>query len=272
MHPDVVDLLSTWTVALAAVLAAMTLLWLLSLRLRDASIVDIFWGLGFVLVAWTAHLAASTAAWPQQLLLLLVTVWGVRLAVYIGWRNHGQGEDYRYRAMRRRHGAAFAWRSLLRVFCLQGVLIALIAAPLVVALASPRSGGLRWHDWLGLALWALGFFFEAVGDWQLARFKADPANRGAVMRRGLWALTRHPNYFGEAAMWWGYYLLALGVPGGVWTWPAPLVMTLLLLRVSGVALLEKTIVERRPQYRDYIASTSAFIPWFPRRATTEAGR
>ena len=259
-------LLDAFLLGAAGVLAAVSLLWLLSVRLRDASIVDVFWGLGFVLAAWVYHAAGSPPAGGRQwLALALVTLWGVRLAAYIFWRNRGGGEDYRYRAMRARGGDGWWWTSYFRVFLLQGVLLLIISAPHLVLQASPAVPGWRWSDAVGLGLWLIGFFFEAVGDWQMARFKADPANRGRVMSSGLWGWTRHPNYFGDATLWWGYFFLALAVPGGWWTLPAVLLMNLLLLKVSGVALLEKTIAERRPGYREYVETTPAFFPRPPRR-------
>ena len=150
------------------------------------------------------------------------------------------------------------------MFLLQGVLMWLICAPLLAANAGTASAGLTWLDFLGAAAWLIGFFFEAVGDLQLARFKADPRNKGKVMDRGVWRYTRHPNYFGDAAQWWGFYLIALAA-GGWWTIFSPILMTLLLLRVSGVALLEKTL-DSRPGYKEYTQRTSAFIPWPPRKA------
>jgi steroid 5-alpha reductase family enzyme len=148
---------------------------------------------------------------------------------------------------------------------LQGVLLWLISAPLLAAQFGDSPGHLAAVDLLGLFVWGIGFFFEAVGDWQLTRFKANPANKGKVLNTGLWAYTRHPNYFGDAMVWWGYFLIALATPGGLVTVYSPLIMTLLLLKVSGVAMLEKTLVETKPQYREYIAATSAFFPWFPRK-------
>ena len=256
----------------AVVMAAVTLVWLLSVRKRDASIVDVFWGLGFVLAAWVYRGLGPPAGWRQWLVLALVTIWGVRLAGYIFWRSRGHGEDYRYREMRRRAGPGFWWKSYFTVFLLQGVLLLAISTPLLAVQAGDAGAAWRWSDLVGLALWIVGFFFEAVGDSQMARFKADPANRGRVLRRGLWAFTRHPNYFGDAALWWGFFLFALAVPWGFWTLPSVLVMNLLLLKVSGVALLEKTIVERRPEYREYIDDTPAFVPWTLLGVRRSAGR
>lgn len=251
-------------IGLVAILAAVTLAWLISLWKRDVSIVDIFWGLGFVGLSWLYRGLGPEADFRHQVLLVLVTVWGVRLALYLLWRNWGSGEDPRYQAMREYRGANFWWMSLLTIFCLQGVLIWIISTPLLVVHLSTGPPVWTWTDMAGLLCWSIGFFFEAVGDWQLARFKADPANRGRVMRTGLWAYTRHPNYFGDAMVWWGFFFFALSISGGLWTVVGPVVMTILLLKVSGVALLEQTITERRPEYRDYMQKTNAFLPWFPR--------
>jgi steroid 5-alpha reductase family enzyme len=256
--------LSALGIGLAAILAAVTFVWLVSLWKRDVSIVDIFWGLGFVGLSWFYRGLGPEAAARQWLLLALVTVWGLRLALYLLWRNWGAAEDSRYQAMREYRGDSFWWMSLITIFFLQGVLIWIIAAPLFVVQRSAGPPLWTWTDILGILFWSIGFSFETVGDWQLARFKAEPANRGRVMRTGLWAYTRHPNYFGDAVVWWGYFLFALSVSGGWWTVISPLLMTVLLLKVSGVALLEQTIAERRPEYRDYIQKTNAFLPWFPR--------
>ncbi len=248
--------------ATAAVIAfALFLLWLLSLKLKDASIVDIFWGLGFVLIAVTSYRLADGFAGRKLLLTALVVVWGGRLAGYLARRNIGKGEDYRYQAMRKRHGEQFKFVSLYLVFGLQGVLMWIISLPLQAAQTASQPDRLTLLDWLGVLLWTIGFGFEAIGDWQLARFKADPANKGKVMDRGLWAYTRHPNYFGDAVLWWGYFLIAAAT-GAWWTVIGPILMTLLLMKVSGGALLEKTLVKTKPEYQDYVRRTSAFFPWF----------
>jgi steroid 5-alpha reductase family enzyme len=259
------NFLELYGFAVWIVLGLMTLLWLLSLALRNSSIVDIFWGVGFVVVNWTYSLLAPDGFPPRKgLASVLVTIWGLRLALHILRRNWGQPEDFRYRKWREEAGPSWWWRSLFKVFLLQGVLLWIISAPLLIPHVSPTPARLTILDLLAVVVWAVGFFFEAVGDWQLARFKADPANRGQVLDAGVWRYTRHPNYFGDAAQWWGYYLVALAA-GGWWTIFSPILMTTLLLRVSGVALLEKSLVETKPQYRSYIASTSPFIPWFPRQ-------
>lgn len=250
--------------ALAAVVVMMTVVWVFSVRKRDASIIDIFWGLGFVLAAWSYFWISEASTARKYLVIALVTLWGLRLSVYILWRNWGKGEDYRYQAMRAKDPRGFPLRSLYTVFWLQAILLWTISMPLLQAQLAATPTGLVWLDLLGLVFFVIGFVFEAGGDWQLARFKADLANRGKVLDRGFWRYTRHPNYFGDAMVWWGFFLLAAATPGSLWTIYSPIVMTLLLLRVSGVALLEKGLKESRPGYQDYVERTSAFFPWFPK--------
>ena len=249
--------------ALLLAVAAMSAVWLISLRLRDASIVDVFWGAGFTILA--IFYAVTTDGLPARQLMLsaLVVIWGIRLSVHILRRNTGKPEDPRYAAWRVAGGESYWWKSYFKVFLLQGVLMWLIAMPLLVAQASPTADNLTVLDGLGAAVWAIGFLFESVGDAQLSRFKADPANRGKVLQSGLWRYTRHPNYFGDAVVWWGYFLIALAVPGGAWTIFSPLLMTFLLMRVSGVTLLEKGLKQSKPGYAEYVARTSAFFPRRP---------
>jgi steroid 5-alpha reductase family enzyme len=249
-------------VAAVTVLVLMILAWLLSLLVKDASIVDMIWGLGFVVVAWATYLQAAERGGRGLLLTVLVTVWGVRLSGYLIWRNLGKPEDFRYREMRARAPRWFWLVSLFQVFLLQGVLMWVISAPVVVAQLG--GGDLYWLDYLGIALWAVGLFFESVGDIQLARFKSQPGSTGKVMDRGLWRYTRHPNYFGDFAVWWGHFLIA-AAGGAWWTVFSPVVMSVLLLRVSGVAMLERTISKRRPEYEEYARRTNAFFPGPPKR-------
>ena len=250
---------------LAATMAMMFVLWLVSLAIKNTSIVDIFWGVGFAAIATITFTRAGGYDNRKLLITSLAVIWGFRLAVHIGWRNHGKGEDFRYQAMRKRIGPRFWLVSLFMVFGLQGVLMWLISLPLQVAQISREPASLTWLDFWGALLWAVGFTFESIGDFQLSKFKADPANKGRVMDRGLWAYTRHPNYFGDALLWWGFWLIASTAPGGWWTVISPLMMTTLLMKVSGVALLEKTLVKTRPGYREYIQRTSAFLPMPPKR-------
>lgn len=242
----------------------MTLVWAWSVRARDVSLVDRFWGPGFVLAAWT-WLALMGAEGPRAwVLCAMVSVWGLRLGWHITRRNAGHGEDARYAAMRANSPRTFAWTSLATVFWLQAAILAVVALPLHAALRPGAPASLQPLDFAGIALWLVGIVFEAVGDAQLAAFKRDPANRGRVMDRGLWAWTRHPNYFGDATLWWGFGLFALATPGAWWTLAGPLLMTVLLLRVSGVSLLEKHMAAR-PGYAEYVRRTSAFFPLPPRR-------
>ncbi len=249
--------------ALAAVLFALCMLWLISLPLRNASIVDPFWGAGFVLVTWLTWWLATASPPRSWWLLGMITAWGTRLSLFLLLRNCGHGEDRRYVAMRRYHGARFWWVSLGTVFLLQGVILWIVAQPLLVSLTLAPTTAWSLIDGLGVFLWAGGLLFESIGDWQLARFKSDPDNKGRVMDRGLWRYTRHPNYFGDACVWWGVYLVA-AAGGAGWTFFSPLLMTFLLMKVSGVTLLEHDIADRRPDYAAYQARTSAFIPWPPR--------
>lgn len=251
---------------LALVLGLVVLLWAASVRLRDASIVDPFWGTGFVVVAWSTKLLGGSDHWRSWLLVCLVTAWGLRLSIYLLRRNMGHGEDRRYAAMRQRRGPSFWWVSLGTVFLLQGVLLWVISMPIQAGqIATPAHGGFGVFDGVGVVLFALGLFFESVGDWQLSRFRSDERNRGRVMDRGLWRYTRHPNYFGDFCVWWGLYLVA--VAGGAWwTIFGPALMSFFLLRVSGVSLLERDITDRRPEYRRYQQATSAFFPRPPRRS------
>lgn len=247
-----------------AVIGFMAVLWLISLPLRNSSIVDIFWGPTFLLQAIVYALVTPDAGSDARSILIvtLVAIWSIRLALHIGSRNIGKGEDYRYAAWRTEAGDSWWWRSFFRVFVLQGALSLFIGLPLLAAqVAGPTQLG--WLDAVGAAVWAIGFFFEAVGDWQLTRFLRNPANRGHTMRSGLWQFTRHPNYFGDATQWWGLWLIALAA-GGWWTLLSPVAMTFLIYRISGVGMLEATIAERRPDYADYMRTTNAFIPWLPR--------
>ncbi|MDJ0741295.1 MAG: DUF1295 domain-containing protein [Gammaproteobacteria bacterium] len=248
---------------LGILLAMAAATWLLSLRLRDVSIVDSLWSLMF-LAAAIAYLAAVADPAARALLVVgLVALWAVRLATYITWRNWGEPEDSRYQAIRERNQPGFAFKSLYLVFALQALIAWIISLPLLAAIHGDSALG--WLDVAGVALFAIGWLFETVGDWQMAAFKRDPVNKGKVLDSGLWRYTRHPNYFGNACIWWGLFLIAVAA-GGWWTVISPLLMTFLLLKVSGVALLEADIAERRPAYRDYIERTNAFLPGPPRRS------
>ncbi|MEZ4687761.1 MAG: DUF1295 domain-containing protein [Bacteroidia bacterium] len=257
-------MLSLFLQAALAIWIMVTLLWLISIRLKDVSIVDLFWGLGFVVVNGIYFVLSDGPDLRQALVTILVTVWGLRLAIYLSWRNRGKGEDYRYRQFRKDFGPErYWWFSYFQVFLLQGGFILLVSLPLLAVYTGTGPGELNWIDYLGIVIWLIGFVFEAGGDYQLARFKADPANKGKVLDSGFWKYTRHPNYFGDAAVWWAYALFSIAA-GGYWQIIGSLIMTALIIKVSGVALLEKSLKDSKPQYREYIRKTSAFIPWFPK--------
>ena len=253
---------------LVLVIAAL-LLWLLSLVKNDVSIVDSFWSLMILLAGLVFFIDTEAHGTRSYLVIVLAIIWAIRLAAYISWRNRGKPEDYRYQKIRSNNQPHFRYKSLYIVFGLQAALAWLVSLPLLSAINS--QGGLYWLDYLALTLWLFGMLFEVTGDYQLARFKADPANKGKVMAQGLWRYTRHPNYFGEFCIWWAFFLFALAA-GGWWSLISPLLMTLLLLKVSGVALLEKDLREHRPGYADYCRRTNAFFPWRPKASANRLAK
>jgi steroid 5-alpha reductase family enzyme len=250
--------------ALLVIIGLMSILWIISVRIKNVSIVDLFWGFGFVLANGFYFISTDGFLPRKIILLILVSVWGLRLSVYLAWRNIGKGEDYRYQQFRRKYGEnRYWWISFFQTFLLQGILMWLISAPLLGAQYYGLINSLGIFDYAGIILWITGFIFEAGGDYQLARFKADPSNKGKVLSSGFWRYTRHPNYFGDSAVWWGYGFFCLAA-GSVIPVLGSLLMTALIIKVSGVALLEKNLKEKRPEYRAYIQRTSAFLPWFPK--------
>jgi len=251
--------------SLAAVTALMIVGWLISLYCRNVTIVDSLWGLGFVLISWITFFLSEGFPGRMTLIAILTTVWGIRLSFYLGRRSWGAGEDPRYGQWRQKSGERFWIVSLFKVFLLQALFLWVISLVLQFGLLAPTPDHFVWLDMLGVFIWGIGFFFEVVGDWQLARFKADPANKGRVMDRGLWAYSRHPNYFGEFLIWWGFFLITLSAPNSWWTVISPLIITAVLLKMTGIPLTESAIVKTRPGYKEYIERTSAFVPWFPRK-------
>jgi steroid 5-alpha reductase family enzyme len=251
-------------VAAITISCVMVATWLVSLVLKNASIVDIVWGLGFVITSWVLALTIDGDSTRQILLAVMVGAWGLRLGGYLAKRNIGHGEDWRYKAMRKKKGARFGLISLVTVFGLQGVLMWVVSLPVMFGNsdATPGVGPLAV---IGVMVWAVGLSFEAVGDWQLAKFKKDPNNAGKVMQTGLWSLTRHPNYFGDALLWWGIGIVGAETGTGVVGFIGPVVMTVFLLRVSGVPMLERSLMKRREGYAEYAARTSSFIPRPPKR-------
>lgn len=257
-------LLTLVGINLCVVLAMMAAVWCFSIVKRDASLVDRFWGIGFILVAWSTYLQLAEHTVRALVLVSITTLWGLRLSLHITVRNWRHGEDARYVAMRQEHPKHFALWSFFAVFMLQGILVVVIGSPL--QLGQGFRGVASWDAWvvIGSVIAVAGLLCEAVADWQLVVFRNNPKNSGGVLNSGLWRYSRHPNYFGDALMWWGLYCIAVGGPWAVWSFYAPLLMTFFLLKVSGVALLEKTIVERRGAYAEYVRKTSAFVPWFPK--------
>jgi steroid 5-alpha reductase family enzyme len=247
------------------ILGLMTGLWLYSVWCKDASIVDPWWSIGFWMV-YTRTALDSGLTLGKGVLWGAVTLWAWRLALHLWSRARGKPEDPRYQAFRQRFGAErYWWVSFFQVFLLQGTLMWVISLPLQLAAAAGPPDGLAWNDWVGLGFFVVGFGFEAVADWQLTRFRNDAAMKGRVLNTGLWRYSRHPNYFGETVLWWGFWLCVLDAPWGPATVFAPALMTFLLLRVSGVTLLEGQLKRTRRGYEDYIQSTSAFLPRPPRQ-------
>ena len=255
-------------IALPVILGVGVLGWLISIVRKDVSFVDSLWSLFFLIAACVFAVYAQPLSLKAQLVLALVAIWSLRLSIYIAVRNWGEPEDYRYQSIRENNSPGFAFKSLYIVFGLQGVLAWLIALPLLPAITSGST--LNAIDMLALAVWIVGFVFEAGGDYQLARFRAQPGNAGRVLDTGLWRYTRHPNYFGDFCIWWSFYLFAVA-SGGWWSIASPLLMSVLLLKVSGVAMLEKTIGVRRPQYAAYVRGTNAFFPGPSRAPSTVEG-
>lgn len=259
-------LTSFWIIYLKGFLVVMlllTLVWIASVKMVNASIVDPFWGLGFVLLAIYYYLNTEGDL-RSDLVLALCSIWGLRLFAYLLWRNIGKPEDYRYAQFRKHFGAQrYWWFSFFQVFLLQGILLWLISAPLLSA-QYQSSNSFGWIDIIACIFWLIGFAFEAGGDYQLVKFKSNPTNKGKVLDTGFWKYTRHPNYFGDACVWWGFALFAIAA-GNYWAILSSALMTVLLVKVSGVSLLEKALKQNKPQYEEYIQKTSSFLPWLPKK-------
>jgi steroid 5-alpha reductase family enzyme len=254
-----------YLMALLAIMIIMSLLWIISIPLKNVSIVDLFWGFGFVIVCFIYFINTEGLTIRKILILIMVSIWGLRLSIYLAWRNLGKGEDYRYRNFRNEYGGhRYWWISFFQTFLLQGILMWLISAPLLGSQYYKNGNALHILDYIGVFVWLIGFVFESGGDIQLARFKANPANKGKVMNLGFWKYTRHPNYFGDATVWCGYAIICISA-GSYLPVLGSVLMIALIIKVSGVALLEKTLNVTKPEYKDYIEKTSSFIPWFPKK-------
>lgn len=250
--------------AIGIIIALVTALWVLSVIIKDVSIVDIFWGLGFVIINAFYFIQSETHSTRQIIFLILVSLWGLRLTIYLAKRNIGKPEDYRYQQFRKDFGAErYWWVSYFQVFLLQAVLMAMISFPLLgVNISTDNS--LNILDYIAIIIWVIGFAFEAGGDYQLSNFKSKAENKGTVLNTGFWKYTRHPNYFGDSAVWWSFGLFTIAA-GEYWYAFGALIMTFLIIRVSGVMLLEKSLKESKKEYQDYVRKTSSFIPWPPNK-------
>jgi steroid 5-alpha reductase family enzyme len=249
--------------AAGALFLYMMAVFILAIMIRDNSIVDIAYGVAFIIAASSAALVQGFSHPRMILLYFMVFTWGTRLAVHLFTRHRGRGEDFRYRKWREEWGKTFLLRSFFQIYILQGTVVLVVSSPVLAVSANP-GGKLGVLDAAGFLVWAVGLLFEAVGDWQLLRFKKDPGNKGRIITTGLWRYTRHPNYFGECTLWWGVYLVALGSGGAWWTVIGPLTINFLLLYVSGIPMLEKKY-EGDPAFEEYRERTSPLIPWLPRK-------
>lgn len=246
-----------------------TILWIISVIAKNVSIVDVFWGMGYVILNAFYVLTADEITPRDYLIFGLVSIWGLRLSIYLAFRNIGKGEDFRYQEFRRKYGAhRYWWFSYFQTFLLQGALILIVSLPLLGIRLSESSGELTILDIIGIFVWLIGFSFEAGGDYQLSQFKKNPDNKGKVLDSGFWKYTRHPNYFGDSTVWWAYAIICMA-SGSYGCIVGSLVMTLLIIKVSGVALLEKSLKTSKPQYREYIEKTSSFFPWFLKETKTK---
>ncbi|MGB0863619.1 MAG: DUF1295 domain-containing protein [Saprospiraceae bacterium] len=262
----VTPFVSTLMYGLTVITASITVVWLISLLVKDSSIVDIFWGTGFVIVVWFYLFSLGEVYFTGRNLFFvsLVSLWGLRLTAHIGYRNIGKPEDYRYQEWRAEAGKHYWWVSYLRVFLLQGIILWMLSA-LFIPILKIEENTFSTTFIIGISLFAIGLFFEAVGDWQLMQFKKSPSNKGKIMQTGLWKYTRHPNYFGDSVVWWSFFMMALDYKTGLFFIFAPLFMTFLLTKVSGVAMLEVKQKNTKPKYADYIRRTSSLFPWLPRK-------
>ncbi len=241
----------------------MNLVFIIAVYKKNNSIVDIAWGIGFILIALFNFFYAGRYTATQVLVTLLIALWGIRLSHYIYCRNKHKPEDFRYANWRKKWGKHWVIRSYFEVFMTQGLFMLIVVSPVFLLHLDPgfRLGTLQV---VGTALWMLGFLFQSIGDLQMSRFKSDPAHKGKIITTGLWKYTRHPNYFGEVCMWWGIFVIVINIPYGWWAIISPLTITILLLFVSGIPLLEKKY-KHNPEFQNYARRTSIFLPWFPKK-------
>ena len=256
------EFISSFFLSSLVVFTAVTALFFIALKKKDNSVLDVFWGLGFILVGVTSIIFSQNISRIGIIVFSMVTLWGSRLAYHIYKRNHGKGEDKRYQTFRKIWGTSFVLKSYLNLFLLQGLLLLIISISMINVIVF-RNNDLTLLDTIGILIWIIGFLFEVIGDWQLRRFKNNLSNKGKILTEGLWRYTRHPNYFGEATMWWGIWLLGISTPIGIVTVISPILITILLVRISGVTMLEKHY-EGDSAYEKYKQRTSSFFPWLPK--------
>jgi steroid 5-alpha reductase family enzyme len=257
------EILYSYMIAAPVILVYVTILFLIALIIKDNSIADTAWGLGFIIAAVSVMLYQGAFGVRNILVTALVIVWGTRLSLRIFRRNRGRGEDWRYRRWREEWGRMFYPRSYLQVFILQGAILLVNSAPVFIV-NSYQATTWAWTDSVGLCVWLIGLYFEAVGDWQLDKFVREPVNRGIIIQQGLWRYSRHPNYFGEITMWWGIFIIALGSPYGIFGIIGPIIISLMIIFVSGIPLAEQAM-ERKPGFTEYKRRTSVLVPWLPRK-------
>lgn len=258
-------MLSPFLQAFFLIFILVSLIWGLSVIIKNVSIVDLFWGLGFVIVNAVYFYNAEAYFTRNVLIMALVSLWGLRLFIYLSIRNIGKGEDFRYQEFRRQYGPKrYWWFSYFQTFLLQGALMMIISLPLLGCNSQTNSNALNGLDYLAILVFIIGFVFEAGGDYQLAKFKKSPENKGKVLNTGLWKYTRHPNYFGDSAVWWSFGIFSLAAES-YWPTIGSVIMTILIIKVSGVSLLEKSLKESKAKYHDYIQKTSSFFPWPPKK-------
>ena len=247
------------------IISLLTILWLISVFIKNVSIADILWALGFLFINLYYFLASDEFYTRKIILLVLVTLWALRLSIYLAWRNIGKGEDYRYQEFRKKYGEErYWWVSFFQVFLLQGILIVLVSLPLLATNFETQNDYLNLFDYLAILFWVIGFIVESAGDYRLSKFKMNPNNKGKVLNTGLWKYTRHPNYFGDTIVWWAYAIFSIASQN-YWSFIGSIIMTLLIVKVSGVALLEKSLKDKKLEYLEYIRKTNSFFPWFPKK-------
>jgi len=249
---------------IAIIFIYMSVLFLIAQKLKNNSIVDVGWPFGFVIIAFSSLLMTQNFTLSSILMTVFVGLWGLRLGIYLWVRAYGKPEDYRYANFRKQWGKNVVLTAFFRVFMLQGSIMLLVAFPIIVTVANSEASHSMAYSILGSAVWLLGYFFQVIGDAQLAHFKKQRKSKEEVLQTGLWAYTRHPNYFGEACMWWGLAIIALPVTFGFIALLSALIMNILLVKVSGVPFLDRRYAQNAA-YQHYKQTTNRFVPWFPKQ-------